>query len=382
MKKKRLLIVVNEDKFFLSHRKEVGLGAQHKGWDVAVVGKNTGNKKAIEDLGIEFIEMPVNPTGKKIHQELRTLRFLISLYSREKNSVIHQVGLKNIVWGGVAARLQNIDGIINAVSGLGILFSDYNPSHLKKFLIPVLRWGLKRDNITIIFQNHEDESLFEALGISEKAEVHFIKGSGVDLSQYRGDAHSPKGKPLRVIFAGRMVEDKGVLDFIKAAEILRPKYQGKVEFVLCGALSTNPYAVKKEKLDILCDGEYIRYLGFRNDMVKQFEDSDIMCFPSYYREGVPKAVLDASAAGLPIITCDSIGCRDTVKEGQNGFLVPPRSPELIAEKLDILLSDEKLRKEMGRMSRLIAEKEYDVKQVVSKHLRIYEDTLKKRKKGK
>lgn len=376
---KRLLIIVNEDRFFLSHRKEVGVAAMQQGWKVSVVGKNTGRSREVEDLGIEFIEMPVNPTGKNLQQEIKTFRFLRKLYGREKDAVVHHVGLKNMVWGGLAAKMQKMDGVINAVSGLGVLFSDYNPSKLKKLLIPVLKWGMNADNVSIIFQNHEDESLFEALGISAPTKTYFIKGSGVDLSQFRGDAHSQR-KLLRVIFAGRMVEDKGVLDFIRAAEILRPKYEGKVEFVLCGFLSTNPYAVKKEDLDRLCDGEYIKYLGFRSDMPEQFGKSDIMCFPSYYREGVPKAVLDASAAGLPIITCDSIGCRDTVKDGVNGFLVSPKSPKEVAEKLDILLSDENLRRKMGRISRDMAEKEYDVNKVVDKHLRIYETTLKNKKK--
>lgn len=375
---KRLLIIVNEDKFFLSHRKEVGVRARETGWSVAVVGKNTGKRKVIEALGLEFIEMPVNPTGKKLHQEVRTFRFLRDLYAKEKDAVVHHVGLKNMVWGGVAARMRHINGVINAVSGLGILFSDFNPSRLKKVLIPVLRWGMNMDNVSVIFQNHEDESLFEALGISEKTRTYFIKGSGVDLEQFEGNAHS-HGDKLRVIFAGRMVKDKGVLDFIKAAEILRPKYERKVEFVLCGALSSNPYAVKKDELDRLCDGEYIKYLGFREDMPAQFGKADIMCFPSYYREGVPKAVLDASAAGLPIITCDSIGCRDTVKEGVNGFLVNPKSPHEVAEKLDLLLSDKKLRERMGKASRKIAEKEYDVRKVVDSHLKIYDAALKNRK---
>lgn len=372
--------MVNEDRFFLSHRKEIGVSAKDKGWRVAVVGKNTGRRKEIEDLDIEFIEMPVNPTGKKLHQEFRTLRFLHTLYGKEKDAIIHHVGLKNMVWGGMAARMRNMSGVINAVSGLGIMFSDYNPSRLKKLLVPVLRWGMGADNVTIIFQNHEDESLFEALGISENTKTFFIKGSGVDLTQFKGNAGSEKGQPLRVIFAGRMVKDKGVLDFIEAAEMLRHKYEGKVEFVLCGALSSNPYAVKKEELDRLCDGEYIKYLGYRDDMPAQFGKSDIMCFPSYYREGVPKAILDASAAGLPIITCDSIGCRDTVKDGVNGFLVAPKSPAQVAEKLDLLLSDSDLRRKMGEVSRRIAEKEYDVNHVVDIHLKIYDSALKHRKK--
>lgn len=372
---KRLLIVVNEDKFFLSHRKEIGIAAKNAGWDVSVVGKDTGKKEIIENLGIRFIPMPVNPTGKKLHQEYRTFRFLRDLYRRENDAVVHQVGLKNMVWGSMAARIAHIDGLVNAVSGLGIMFSDFNPSRIRKLLIPLLKWGMKPDNISIIFQNHEDESLFEALGISANANTFFIKGSGVDLSQFKGDAHS-EGKPLRVIFAGRMVKDKGVLDVIEAAEILRPKYEGKVEFLLCGAMSTNPFAVRQEALDRLCDGKYIKFLGFRDDMAALFGRSDIMCFPSYYREGVPKAVLDASAAGLPIITCDSIGCRDTVVDWVNGFLVKPKSPQEVAQKLDILLSDKNLRRKMGQASRRIAEKDYDVNKVVKTHLDIYDAALK------
>lgn len=375
---KRLLIVVNEDAFFLSHRKEIGVYANENGWKVAVVGKNTGKKEEIESLGIEFIEMPVNPTGKKLHQELKTLRFLLRLYGREKDAIVHHVGLKNMVWGGIASRLRHVDGVVNAVSGLGIIFSDFNPSRIKKVLIPILKWNMTAPNVSVIFQNHEDESLFQALGITENNRTYYIKGSGVDLSRYSGNAASESG-PLKVIFAGRMVKDKGVLDVIRAAEILRKEYEGKVVFELYGALSTNPFAVKQEELDELCDGKYIKYMGFSKDMPRHFSNADIMCFPSYYREGVPKAVIDASAAGLPVITCDSIGCRDTVVEGINGFLVPPRSPEAIAKKLRILIDNPDLRKKMGRMSRQIAEKEYDVNKVVAKHIDIYSEIYNNKK---
>lgn len=377
---RRLLIIVNEDRFFLSHRKEIGVTANREGWKVAVVGKNTGQKDKIVDLGIEFIEMPVNPTGKTIHQELRNMRFLYSLYGREKKAVIHHVGLKNMVWGGLAARLRHMDGVINAVSGLGIIFSDFNPSRIKKILIPILRWGMAPKNVSVIFQNHDDEKLFRDFNISDNKKTYFIKGSGVDLSQFNKAKNKEKNDKVRIIFAGRMVKDKGVLDLIEAAELLRPEYENKIEFILCGGLSSNPYAVSEEELNQLCDGVYIQWLGFREDMPEQFANADIMCFPSYYREGVPKAVLDASAAGLPIITCDSVGCRDTVIEGVNGFKVSPQSPAEIAARLETLILDKDLRERMGAQSRKIAERDYDVRKVVKKHLEIYENTLKNKKK--
>ena len=380
MHDKRLLIVVNEDKFFLSHRKEIGLNAQRQGWNVSVVGKDTGNRKNIEALGLDFIEMPVNPTGKKLHQEIRTLKFLHGLYGREKDAVVHHVGLKNMVWGGLAARMRKMDGVINAVSGLGIVFSDYNPTRIKKMLIPLLRWSMDMENVSVIFQNEEDRTLFEANNISSKGRKYFSKGSGVDLTLYKGEAKSPSSGPLRVVFAGRMVSDKGVLDLIEAAEILRPEFEGKVEFLLCGSLSSNKFGLSEKQLNTLCDGRYIKWLGYRQDMPEIFQTSDIMCFPSYYREGVPKAVLDASAAGLPIITCDSVGCRDTVEEGVNGYKVSPKSPAQLAEKLRMLIEDEELRRRMGRESRRIAERDYDVAKVVDLHMKIYEEALKNKKK--
>lgn len=376
---KKLLIVVNEDKFFLSHRKDIGLAAKDKGWEVVIVAKNTGDRAKIEDMGLKFIEMPVNPTGKKLHQELKTLLFLYKFYGKNKDAVVHHVGLKNISWGGVAARLRGIDGVIDAISGLGIFFSDYHESRLKKLLVPVLRWGMNHHNVNLIFQNNDDRRLFYDNNIGQETDKIFIKGSGVNLDEFDLTKRETKRGKIRVIFAGRMVRDKGVTDLIEAAEMLRPEYEDKVEFVLCGALTSNPYGVSKEELDRLCDGKYISWLGYRNDMADQFSSSDIMCFPSYYREGVPKAVIDASAAGLPVITCDSVGCRDTVEDGVNGFLVPPRSPEKIAEKLKILIDDEDLRKKMGRESRRMAEKDYDIKNVVERHLELYDEVLKKKK---
>lgn len=375
---KRLLIIVNEDRFFLSHRKDIGINALKSGWHVSVVCKDTGKRRDIEQLGLNFIELPVNPTGKGIANELRTLRFLYKLYGKERSAIVHQVGIKSIVWGGIASRLRKTDGVINAVSGLGIMFSDYNPSNLKKVLIPLIRWGMHHRNVSVIFQNHDDERLFNDLGISSNTRNYFIKGSGVDLSKYPGDAHSDDNK-IRIIFAGRMVKDKGVGDLIKAAEILRSKYEDKVEFILCGSLSNNPFGLREEELKKLCDGKYIKWLGFVENMHEWFNRSDIMCFPSYYREGVPKAILDASGAGLPVITCDSIGCRDTVIDGLNGFKIPPQAPEKIAEKIEILVEDETLRRKMGRESRKIAERDYNVNKVIDAHLKIYEDALKNKK---
>ena len=180
----KLYIVVNEDTFFLSHRKEVALIAMKAGYDVTIVSKDTGKKREIESLGLKMIDFPINPTGKNILQELLTFIFLFKLYKRNCTSIVHHVGLKNILWGGLAAKLTGVKGVVNAVSGLGILFSQENISLLSRLVLSILRFSHNRKNVKVIFQNHEDESLFLKYHIVKNENVIFIKGSGVDLNQF------------------------------------------------------------------------------------------------------------------------------------------------------------------------------------------------------
>ena len=198
----------------------------------------------------------------------------------------------------------------------------------------------------------------------------FIKGSGVDLNDFVY-VPEPDADVIKVMFTARMVKEKGVVDLIEAAETWRKEYEGKVQFLLCGKLSDNPKAIKKEELEALCDGKYIQWLGHRNDVKELLRQCHIVAFPSYYREGVPKSLIEATATGRPIVTCNSIGCKDTVDDGVNGFLITPKDTHALGEKLRILIEDKELRMKMGRASREKAEKEFSLVDVVKKHLEIY-----------
>lgn len=366
----RLLMVVNEDGFFLSHRKEIALRAQKEGYDVTIVAKNTGKRDDVERLGLKMIELPINPTGENIVEELKTFRFLCSLYRKMKPDIVHHVGLKNILWGGLAAKLTSTSGVVNAVSGLGILFSQEKPSAMTKGILQVLKFSHRRKNLTAIFQNHEDERLFIDHKIISPTRIAFIKGSGVDLQQFPYTPE-PESDIVKVIFTARMVREKGTMILVEAAERLRKEYEKKVEFWLCGGLSKNPKAIKEEELKACCDGKYIQWLGYRTDVRELLMQAHIVAFPSYYREGVPKSLIEATAIGRPIITCDSIGCRDTVENGTNGFLIPIKDSRTLADKLKILIDHPDLRKEMGRNSRHIAERDFSLENVIQKHLEIY-----------
>lgn len=367
-------MVVNEDRFFLSHRKEIALAAKREGFDVTIVCKDTGQRRDVEALGLPMIELPINPTGMNIKEELRTFCFLHSLYRREKPDIVHHVGLKNILWGGLAAKFTSVNAIVNAVSGLGVLFSGDKLSRVAFAVLKLMAFSNKGKNVTEIFQNSDDRQLFLSHGVIKEDGCAFIKGSGVDLEKFTYTP-DPDTEPMRVLFTARMVKEKGVYTLIRAAEMLRSEYEGKVEFLLCGLLSNNPKAIKESELKSLCDGKYIKYLGYRSDVNELLKSSVVMAFPSYYREGVPLSLIEACAAGRPIVTCDSIGCRDTVDDGVNGFLIAPEDDEALAVHLRTLFHDKSLRQKMGTAGRLKAEKEFSITTVVQKHLEIYNQII-------
>lgn len=369
----KLFLIVNEDRFFLSHRKELAVRAAKEGYEVAVVCKDTGQRSDVEALGLRMIELPINPTGENITEELHTFNFLRNLYRRERPDIVHHVGLKNILWGSIAAKLSGVKGVVNAVSGLGTMFNGDKSSLKARIIMYVLRLFNGGKNVTTIFQNHEDEALFFKHRVTSPERSVFIKGSGVDLNEYAYMPEDEMSEKIHIMFTARMVREKGTMILIDAAELLRQDYEGRVDFWLCGGLSSNPNAISEEELRARCDGSYIQWLGFRKDVKELLGKAHIVAFPSYYREGVPRSLIEATAIGRPIVTTDSIGCKDTVEDGVNGFLIPVRDSVCLADKLKKLIEDKVLRQKMGLNSRRIAERDFSLENVINKHLQVYEE---------
>ena len=382
---KKLFIVVNVDWFFLSHRLPVALAAQKAGWDVTIVTADTGKLKDIEAAGLKTINLPMSRSGMNIMEELKTLNFLRKLYAKEKPDVIHHVGMKTILWGTLAARFAKVKGVVNAISGLGGFFAEDNTSIMAKIVPMVLRFSHDRKNLLCIFQNDEDKGLYVKNKIIKEKQARYIKGSGVDLKEFcytqepvingNGNVNDNFVGKLRVILTARMIVEKGIFILTEAAEKLRSKYEDKVEFLLVGGIDDHPGAITKEQLDAVCDGKYIQWLGYRTDVKELLQSSHIVAFPSYYMEGLPKSLIEADAIGRPVITCNSVGCKEAVIDGHNGYLIPTKDVDALVEKLDILLSDAKLRQEMGKNSRKYAEANFSLDMVIEKHLEIYEELL-------
>lgn len=371
----KLFIICPIDSFLLSHRKEIIESAIKAGYQVTVICKNTGYVEQIRALGADVVEMPIEPTGKNPIGEFKTFWFLLQLFRKARPDIVHNVGLKTILWGGLAARLTKTFAVVNSVSGLGVLFSSPKLSWYARLILFVMRFSNWRKRVIVIFQNRDDKELLLKHGTVSETQCRYIKGSGVNLSEFSYTEPIPS-KKIRAIFMGRMVKDKGVLVLVEAAELLRAKYQHKLEFWLCGGLSDNPQALTEAEVQDLCDGQYIQWLGYRSDVKELLQHSHLVVFPSYYREGVPKALIEASAVGRPIVTTDSVGCKDTVEHGRNGFLVPILDACAVAEKVETLINNEDLRISMGRYSRKLAERDYSVDKVVEIHLSIYSDLMK------
>lgn len=372
----KLLVVVNVDWFFLSHRKDIALAAKREGWDVTIVTADTGKLKDIQALGLKTINLPMSRSGMNIFEELKTLIFLRKLYQREQPNVVHHVGMKTILWGTLAAKFAKVNGVVNAISGLGGFFAEDNKGLLARIMPKVLKFSHNKKNLLCIFQNNEDKGLYIKNGIIKEEQARFIKGSGVHLDEFCYAPEPTEGK-IRVILTARMIMEKGVFILTEAAEKLRSKYEDKAEFLLVGGIDDHPGAITEEQLDKVCDGRYIQWLGYRTDVKELLQSSHIVAFPSYYMEGLPKSLIEADAIGRPVITCNSVGCKEAVIDGYNGYLIPTKDVDSLVEKLDILLSDAGLRQEMGRNSRKYAEENFSIDVVIERHLKIYNELVSK-----
>ena len=372
----KLFIVVNQDTFFLSHRLPIGLAAKKEGYDVTIICEDTGVSHKIIDAGLKTINMPINKAGTNIKDELKTLSFLYKVFRREKPDIVHLVGLKTILWGSIACRLAGVKAMVSAVSGLGVLFDEkHAKSLMTRSILKVLRITHCKKRLSVIFQNNEDMDIFRRAKIMKNEQCAFTNGSGINLNNY-DYTPEPQDNIINIIFTARMVKDKGTMVLIDAAKRLECEYKDKVQFLLCGGLDTNPNGITREMLEAKCDGKYIQWLGYRSDVLELLKQSHIMAFPSWYREGLPKSIIEAEAIGRPIITTDSVGCRDTVINGHNGYIIPIKDSTALAEALKKLIDNGELRRTMGKNAREYAIQKFDIKDVIRTHLDVYNNILK------
>lgn len=370
-----LLIITNIDWFLISHRLIIAQAAVKAGWKVYVACEDTGRGHEIKVDGIEFIRFSFSRSGTNPIEEIKLLRRFRRLYRKVQPDVVHQITIKPVVYGSLAAKKEGVKGVVNAISGLGYMFAQGQVGFMQRIILYLMKVGVKRNGVAFIFQNRDDQDVLNKFDVLDsRNSINLIKGSGVDLNKFSFST-LPENDKIKILLPCRMLWDKGVKELRDASEILKEKYKGRIQFVLVGmADRDNKAGVPESYLRDWEDGEYVTWMGQQADMVKLYEESHIVVLPSY-REGLPKTLIEACAVGRPIVTTDAIGCRDCVEEGTNGLKVPVGDSKALASAIEKLINDESLMKEMGRKGRDKAEREFDVKDVIRRHLDIYNSVL-------
>lgn len=371
----RLLFFVTEDWYFCSHRLPLAQAAQAAGYEVALITRIRDQGESIRAQGIRVISLELSRRGLNPLRELALIVRLYAIYRRERPDILHQVAMKPVLYGSLVARLAGAPRIVNALAGLGFLFSSQRLQ--ARLLRPFVRLALRGllDDTQVIVQNPDDARLLNELARLTPQQVQIIRGSGVDLTSFRPTpppSESPAG-PV-IMLPARLLWDKGVGELVEAAKRLRAR-KIAARCVLVGMPDPdNPTAVPEERIHAWVQAGFIEWWGHQDDMPTTLSQSHIVCLPSY-REGLPKVLAEAAACGRPIVTSDAPGCREVVRHGENGLLVPIGDANALAEALVTLIRNPELRAAYGSAGRQRAEAEFGNAKVIAATLALYQRLL-------
>ena len=378
MLQKKILFNITEDWFFLSHFLSRALSAQKDGFEIYVCCNETNKKKIIENYGINFITLPYSRPNINPFYELYILIRLIFVVVKVKPDIVHNVALKPIIQGTFASWLLNIKSVVNAPVGMGYVFisKSLKAKLLKPILVLFLRIflnphkGINKKG-KVIFENNDDLNYFKSLKAVDSTHACVISGAGVQIDKTFSKRKIKNKVPIVVLIA-RMLKDKGIYEFFEAFQLLKNK-KVKCQFVLVGDVDPlNPASIKRSTLQKWKVDKEIKWLGWIDDIQKVLLETDILCLPSY-REGLPKALVEGAAASLPLVATDTVGCREVVIDGYNGFLVPIKDSKKLAEAIEKLVLDSSLRKLMGRESFKMANSKFSSSKINSLTLKVYNE---------
>jgi glycosyltransferase involved in cell wall biosynthesis len=377
MSTKRIIFIVNVDWFFISHRLPIALKALNDGYEVFIACKLTKHKAELLAKGFNVIDVSFNRSSGKLLSEIDTMKEVKNILDDIKPDIVHAVTIKPVLYTGLAMKvISHSIPFVAAISGLGYVFTANTlRAKITRLIVSVLyKVALSHKYKTIIFQNTSDETILTKVANLKATDKTLIKGSGADLSVYN---YFPENTTVavKVVMACRLLKEKGVYQYIDAAKIVK-KQHPDTEFLLVGTPDLeNPNTIKKIEIDSWVQQNLITYLGHRSDIPSVFSSSNIVCLPSFYGEGVPKVLIEAAACGRAIVTTENPGCRDAVIDGVTGLIVPIRDAKALANAIQKLISEPELRLSMGNKARAFAETEFDVNNVVNKHLDIYTNLI-------
>ena len=372
----KLLYFVGVDWFFYSHFLDRAIAAKRAGYDVVVLTSRTREDISSAAHGIRVIGIPFARRSLHPIRFFRNLRDVIRVFRKEQPDIIHQVALKPILIGSLAARLLGIERVINAVVGLGFAFSSRARAAkiARWFLLLFFKRIFKSPNARVVFENGDDLAYFVQKGWVSQEGAVLIRGAGVD-TQHFTPRHLDLSPPV-IMLLSRMLWDKGVGEFVVAARILQAKHGLKyARFILVGDPDEdNRGAVAREQLQAWQQDGFIEWWGYRADVVGTLAQATISCLPSY-REGLPKSLLESIAMGLPCVATDVPGCREAVVDRLNGFLVPSRDPLALSQAIERLLANPGLMQQFGQASRKMAVEQFSSDLINEQTLQLYRSLM-------
>tara|TARA_Y100000768_G_scaffold521_1_gene400 strand:+ start:37221 stop:38354 length:1134 start_codon:yes stop_codon:yes gene_type:complete len=370
---KRLLFIVNVDWFFISHRLPIATKAINKGYEVHIATKVTDKLDTLKSHGLIVHPLNLHRSKLSLLSFIKEFWNIYSIIKLIKPSILHLVTIKPVLFGGIASRLLNTPSVVSAISGLGHVFS-------KKGIIGFFQrkvasflyfFALSHKNQLIIFQNKDDRAKLLKNTKLHSQKTVIIHGSGIDLTFYKVKP-MPAEKPV-VLFASRLIAEKGIREFVKAARIIN-RDNIVARFIVAGSPDfLNPSSITQSELDEWKEKKYVEILGHHTDMVSIISSSNLVVFPSYYGEGLPKILIEAAACGRPVITTDHPGCRDAIKNNLTGLLVPVKNTKNLVDSINYMLCNPTLRAKMGKEGRKWAEEMFDINKVVAMHLTLYSE---------
>lgn len=372
--KQRLMFVVTEDWYFVSHRLRLAQAAASAGYEVAVATRIGREAATLAASGLHVVALKkLSRTSRNPWCETQAILELRRIYRSWRPDIVHHVAIKPVIYGSLAARMVGVSAVVNALAGLGFVFSSGTVKALllRMFIRPLLKLALGGERGRVILQNPDDSKAVASSGLVPSDRIRLIRGAGVNLEIF-AEHTIPPGRPI-VILAARMLWDKGVGVFVDAARALKDSGID-ARFVLVGESDPgNPTAVPETQLAEWGNAGVVEWWGRRADMPDIFRQASVVCLPTTYGEGIPKVLIEAAACGRPIVAYDVPGCREIVRNGENGFLVPRGDVAGLVSALRILLTDAHLRTCMGRKGHNIAEAEFSEALVIAQTLDVYRE---------
>ena len=371
----KILFFANTDWYLYNFRRDLALALREQGNEVILISPAGDYSSRLQALGFRWIDFPLSRRGMNPLAELRSLTRLVRLYRLEAPDLVHHFTIKCVLYGTLAARRARIRAVVNSITGLGYIFLPGGA--LKKVLRFFVRiwYRMVLRGSQVIFENDDDRWAFLQYGFIQPADGHLIPGVGVDTRRFAPSAF-PAGLPV-VLLAARLLWDKGIAEFVEAVRLLH-RTGIPARFVLAGRTDRgNPASIPEAQIKAWADEGLVEWWGWIEDMSAILPKVSIVCLPSYYREGLPTVLVEASACGRPVVTTDWPGCRDAVRNGISGFLVRERDAVSLSEALQKLIVSPGLCSKMGAAGRQLVEEKYSAEKVLTQINSVYQESLAK-----